>query len=62
VQQTTEVRKIPENSKTIVDDGVTVQNISPSISLPKERMSEPYMVINTFSETFTVIFQSKRHV
>ena len=52
--------KMPENNRTTVDDGVTVQNISPSTSLPKEGMSEPYMVINTFSQLFTVIFQSNR--
>ena len=49
---------MPESSRTIVDDGVRVQNISPSTCLPKEGMSEPYMAINTFSQLFTVIFQS----
>jgi len=51
---------MPENSRTTVDDGVMVQNISPSTSLPKEEMFEPYMAINTFSQLFTIIFQSKR--
>ena len=55
-----ETEKIPENSRTTVDDGVMVQNISPNTSLPKEGMSEPYMAINTFSQLFTVIFQSNR--
>jgi hypothetical protein len=55
-----ETGKMAENSRTTIDDGVTVQNISPGTSLPKERMSEPYMAINTFSQLFTVIFQSNR--
>jgi hypothetical protein len=33
-----ETGKMPENSRTTVDDGVTVQNISPSTSLRKEGM------------------------
>ena len=51
---------MPENNKTTVDDGVTVQNISPSTSLPKEGMFEPYMAINTIFQLFTIIFQSNR--
>ena len=37
-----ETGKMPENSRTTVDDGVMVQNISPNTSLPKEGMFEPY--------------------
>ena len=55
-----ETKKVLKNSRTIVDDGVMVQNISPSTSLPKEGMSEPYMAINTFSQLFMIIFQSNR--
>ena len=55
-----ETGKMPENSRTTVDDGVMVQNISPSTSLPNEGMSEPYMAINTFSQLFMIIFQSNR--
>jgi hypothetical protein len=51
-----ETRKMAENSRTTIDDGVTVQNISPGTSLPKEGMSEPYMATNTFSQLFKVIF------
>ena len=51
---------MPENNRTTVDDGVMVQNISPSTSLPNEGMSEPYMAINTFSQLFMIIFQSNR--
>ena len=55
-----ETEKIPENSRTTVDNDVMVQNISSSTSLPKEGMSEPYMAINTFSQLFMIIFQSNR--
>jgi len=44
--------------RTSVQDIAAVQNIYPSTSLPMEHMSEPYMVINTFSQLFTVILQS----
>jgi len=43
---------------TTVQDTAAVQNIYPSTSLPTEDMSEPYMAINTFSQLFTVMFQS----
>ncbi|PAN28737.2 hypothetical protein PAHAL_5G172900 [Panicum hallii] len=42
-----------ENIKVPSVDGVPVQNISTSTSLPKEGMSEAYMTINTFSQLLT---------
>ena len=47
-----------ENIKVPSVDGVPVQNISTSTSLPKEGMSEAYMTINTFSQLLTVSAQS----
>jgi hypothetical protein len=41
-----------------VQDTAAVQNIYPNTSLPMEDMSKPYMAINTFSQLFTVMFQS----
>ena len=53
--------KEQENIQVAFYDDAAAPNMSPSTSLPKERMSEPYMAKNSFFELLTVIFQSNRH-
>ena len=50
-------KKVAVHEITVVQDTAILQNIYPSTSLSMEEMSEPYMAINTFSQTLTVIFQ-----
>ena len=51
-------KKVAVHETTAVQDTAIVQSIYPSTSLPMEEMSEPYMAINTFSQTLTVKFQT----
>jgi len=57
-QQTVKKGGKKKEKEGAVQETVAVQNISPSISLPMEEMSEQYMAINTFSQILTVIFQT----
>ena len=52
-------KKVAAGTETpTIQDTAAMINIYPSTSLPMEEMSEPYMAINTFSQTLTVKFQT----
>jgi len=53
--------KEQEKIQVAFHDGAAAPNISPSTSLPKEGMSQPYMAINSFFELLTVNFHSNRY-
>jgi hypothetical protein len=44
-----------KEKEAVVQETTSVQETA---EVPMEDMSEPYMAINTFSQTLTVIFQS----
>jgi hypothetical protein len=61
-QETAKKGDKKKEKEAAVQDTVVVQNIYPSTFLPMEEMSEPYMVINTFSQILTVIFETNTPV